>query len=35
LLNHYMNLDPGNCFNPGIGRTSKRMRWHSGAASPD
>ena len=30
-----IRLDPGNCFNPGIGRTSKRMRWHGGAASPD
>ena len=35
LLNHYMNLDPGNCFNPGIGRTSKRMRWHGRPANPD
>jgi D-lactate dehydrogenase len=23
LINHYKNLDPRNCFNPGIGRTSK------------
>jgi len=28
LINHYKNLDPCNCFNPGIGRTSKRSRWH-------
>ncbi len=27
LINHYKNLDPWNCFNPGIGRTSKRTRW--------
>jgi len=27
LINHYKNLDPCNCFNPGIGRTSKCMRW--------
>jgi hypothetical protein len=27
-MNHYKNLDPCNCFNPGIGRTSKRSRWH-------
>jgi D-lactate dehydrogenase (quinone) len=23
LINHYRRLDPCNCFNPGIGRTSK------------
>ncbi len=28
LINHYKSLDPCNCFNPGIGRTSKRTRWH-------
>jgi D-lactate dehydrogenase len=28
LINHYKNLDPCNCFNPGIGRTSKLSRWH-------
>ncbi len=28
LIDHYKNLDPCNCFNPGIGRTSKRARWH-------
>ena len=27
LFNHYKNLDPCNCFNPGIGRTSKYIRW--------
>jgi D-lactate dehydrogenase len=27
LINHYKNLDPCNCFNPGIGRTSKRAQW--------
>lgn len=24
---HYRELDPCNCFNPGIGHTSKRLRW--------
>lgn len=24
---HYRNLDPCNCFNPGIGKTSKLLRW--------
>jgi D-lactate dehydrogenase len=28
LLKHYKSLDPSNCFNPGIGRTSKRAHWH-------
>jgi D-lactate dehydrogenase (quinone) len=27
LIAHYRNLDPCNCFNPGIGRTSKRVSW--------
>jgi D-lactate dehydrogenase (quinone) len=27
LINHYRNLDPCNCFNPGIGRTSKYVHW--------
>lgn len=27
LLAHYMSLDPCNCFNPGIGRTSKCIHW--------
>jgi D-lactate dehydrogenase (quinone) len=30
LNNHYMSLDPRNCFNPGIGRTSKRLHWRGG-----
>ena len=29
LINHYKSLDPCNCFNPGIGRTSKSLRWQS------
>ena len=28
LINHYKSLDPCNCFNPGIGRTTKRTQWH-------
>lgn len=27
LVEHYRKLDPCNCFNPGIGRTSKQLRW--------
>jgi D-lactate dehydrogenase len=27
LLDHYKSLDPCNCFNPGIGRTAKNVRW--------
>ena len=27
LLGHYMSLDPRNCFNPGIGRSSKCLLW--------
>ena len=27
LLDHYRRLDPCNCFNPGIGRTSKHAHW--------
>ena len=27
LIAHYKNLDPSNCLNPGIGRTSKRISW--------
>jgi D-lactate dehydrogenase len=27
LVGHYRALDPCNCFNPGIGHTSKRRRW--------
>lgn len=33
LVNHYENLDPCNCFNPGIGHTSKRVRWQGKATS--
>jgi hypothetical protein len=29
LLDHYKNLNPCNCFNPGIGHTSKLKRWIS------
>lgn len=34
LINHYKSLDPCNCFNPGIGRTSKSMHWQQGQAKP-
>jgi D-lactate dehydrogenase len=27
LRDHYRRLDPCNCFNPGIGRTSKHAHW--------
>ena len=27
LVEHYRSLDPCNCFNPGIGRTTKRANW--------
>jgi D-lactate dehydrogenase len=27
LVSHYKSLDPCNCFNPGIGRTSKTRLW--------
>lgn len=27
LISHYQALDPCNCFNPGIGRTSKNRHW--------
>lgn len=33
LIDHYQNLDPCNCLNPGIGRTSKRMRWGTAVSS--
>ncbi|MGH9642041.1 MAG: hypothetical protein ACRD3Q_06405, partial [Terriglobales bacterium] len=34
LVDHFKSLDPCNCLNPGIGRTSKHSRWHDhGAAS--
>ena len=31
LVNHYRGLDPCNCFNPGIGRTTKLMHWRGSA----
>jgi D-lactate dehydrogenase len=31
LISHYKKLDPCNYLNPGIGNTSKRVRWSSGA----
>jgi D-lactate dehydrogenase (quinone) len=31
LVEHYKSLDPCNCFNPGIGRTSKLARWRDWA----
>jgi D-lactate dehydrogenase (quinone) len=27
LVSYYRNLDPRNCFNPGIGRVSKYADW--------
>lgn len=30
LRAHYQNLDPCNCFNPGIGKTSKLFCWQDG-----
>ena len=27
LVEHYRSLDPCNCFNPGVGQTSKSARW--------
>ena len=30
LIDHYRSLDPCNCFNPGIGRTSKSAHWQRG-----
>jgi D-lactate dehydrogenase (quinone) len=32
LIHHYKNVDPCNCFNPGIGRTSKRAGWYEDQA---
>ncbi len=29
LVNHYRSLDPCNCFNPGIGRTTKLSYWRT------
>jgi D-lactate dehydrogenase len=34
LLDHYKRLDPCNCFNPGIGRTSKHARWQDDQRHP-
>jgi D-lactate dehydrogenase (quinone) len=34
LINHYKSLDPCNCFNPGIGRTSKYAHWQQGQPNP-
>ena len=31
LVRHYRSLDPCNCFNPGIGRTAKSIRWQGPA----
>jgi D-lactate dehydrogenase len=27
LIDHYRSLDPCNCFNPGVGRTTKYAHW--------
>jgi D-lactate dehydrogenase (quinone) len=27
LVSHFKSLDPCNCFNPGVGRTTKKLRW--------
>ena len=27
LIDHYKSLDPCNCLNPGIGRTTKHLHW--------
>lgn len=32
LIRHYKNLDPCNCFNPGIGCTSKHAGWHDSSS---
>lgn len=32
LVDHYRSLDPCNCFNPGIGRTTKNMHWRPAAS---
>jgi D-lactate dehydrogenase len=34
LINHYKSLDPCNCFNPGIGGTSKYVHWQQGQPNP-
>jgi D-lactate dehydrogenase len=35
LVNHYRSLDPCNCFNPGIGRTTKLAGWRGSALRAD
>jgi D-lactate dehydrogenase len=35
LVNHYRGLDPCNCFNPGIGRTTKLAHWRGSALRAD
>jgi D-lactate dehydrogenase len=35
LIAHYRSLDPCNCFNPGIGHTSKSMHWRGGGSSTE
>ncbi|MBL6617756.1 MAG: hypothetical protein ISP45_27345 [Reyranella sp.] len=27
MVAHFRSLDPCNCFNPGVGRTSKLAHW--------
>lgn len=34
VLAHYQALDPCNCFNPGIGQASPRLRWKGAARNP-
>ncbi|MFP5077064.1 D-lactate dehydrogenase [Rhizobium sp. YIM 134829] len=34
VLAHYQALDPCNCFNPGIGQASPRLRWKGEARLP-
>ena len=35
LIRHYRGLDPCNCFNPGIGRTTKLAHWRGSALRAD
>jgi D-lactate dehydrogenase len=35
LEHHYRELDPCNCMNPGIGKTTKRARWVPAASQDD
>ena len=35
LIAHYSSLDPCNCFNPGIGHTSKSTQWRGGGSSTE